>query len=69
MNSILDRNAKKIVLENDTKDEDHLDIDDIEDAQPRRPRNFKVQIIKGEKMEIKVKVKDKQGELIRESER
>ena len=70
LNSVLDGNAKKIALENDTaKDEQQLDIDDIEDAQPRRPRNFKVQIKKGETMEIKVKVKDNQGELVRESDR
>jgi hypothetical protein len=46
-----------------------IDIDDIEETEPRKPRIFKIQIIKGNYMDIKVKVKDKEGEPVKDIKR
>jgi hypothetical protein len=46
-----------------------VDIDDIEETKERKPRNFKVQILEGKQMSIKVKVKDQQGEFVRNMDR
>lgn len=47
----------------------HMDIDDIEETRQKTPRNFKVQILEGQSIEIKIKVKDQKGEAVREMNR
>ncbi|KAF7637234.1 PIH1 domain-containing protein [Meloidogyne graminicola] len=67
LNSVLDNN--KILIREEEENINLMDIDDIEETKPLKPRNFKVQILNGEIMEIKIKVKDKDGELVKKRER
>jgi len=74
LNSILDDNNSKtknriLIKEENLINNELIDIDDIEETNPKKPRNFKVQILNGEFMEIKIKVKDNDGQLVREKER
>jgi hypothetical protein len=79
LNSIMDlktTGGSNILLECDNNGGDAqnmedktIDIDDIEETEPRKPRIFKIQIIKGNYMDIKVKVKDKEGEPVKDIKR
>uniref|UniRef100_A0A914MIL4 PIH1 N-terminal domain-containing protein n=1 Tax=Meloidogyne incognita TaxID=6306 RepID=A0A914MIL4_MELIC len=74
LNSILDDNNSKtknkiLIKEENLINNELIDIDDIEETRPKKPRNFKVQILNGEFMDIKIKVKDSDGQLVREKER
>nr|CAD2145972.1 unnamed protein product [Meloidogyne enterolobii] len=74
LNSILDDNNSKtknkiLIKEENLTNNELIDIDDIEETRPKKPRNFKVQILNGEFMDIKIKVKDNDRQLVREKER
>uniref|UniRef100_A0A183BSR2 PIH1 domain-containing protein n=1 Tax=Globodera pallida TaxID=36090 RepID=A0A183BSR2_GLOPA len=52
-------------------EEDRMDIDSIEqgEEEKRRPRNFKVQIVDGQCVDVRVRTRDQRGELVTELER
>jgi hypothetical protein len=78
LNSIMDlggkinggENTKPAVEMNDEKTA-KIDIDDIEEMESgsRKPRNFKAQILKGQTMEIKIKVKGADGNSVHQIDR
>uniref|UniRef100_A0A914H388 PIH1 N-terminal domain-containing protein n=1 Tax=Globodera rostochiensis TaxID=31243 RepID=A0A914H388_GLORO len=52
--------------------EDRMDIDSIEQGEEnekRRPRNYKVQIVDGQCVDVRVRTRDQRGELVTELER
>lgn len=67
LNSIIDLENDKISIQN--LEQRQIDIDDIEETEQKTPRNFKVQILKGQFIDIKIKVRDYEKQLVYDKSR
>lgn len=67
LNSIIDLENDKISIQK--LEQRQIDIDDIEETEQKTPRNFKVQILKGQFIDIKIKVRDYEKQLVYDKSR